>query len=400
MESNILKDKKIVLGITGSISAYKVYEIIRLLRDSDATIFPIMTKNSCYFITPLSVEITSGNKVLIDMFDSPMAHIELAINAHLYLIAPATANFINKFASGIADDLLTTSLLAFRGPVIIAPAMNWRMYQSPQISKSIEYLKKIGVNFVEPEEGKLACGEEGKGRLASVDKILESIVDAFTEKDLSGKHFLITAGPTREYIDPIRYITNKSSGRMGYALAKIAKRRGARVTLISGPSTIPPPLVDKMLFVETTREMMNVLIDNLKDVDTLIMAAAPLDFEPEISYDKKINKNSISSIPLKLSPDILKEILKIKRKPFTVGFAAEWGFNIERAERKLKEKKLDMIVLNDISKKNIGMDADSNQVVIVYKNGRKLIHYKTPLLKKDAIAEIILTKIKEKQFGN
>lgn len=392
----MLKDKNIVLGITASIAAIKVFELINLLKNSNALIFPVMTERASYFVTPLTIEIACGNKVFIDMFESPLSHIELAKNSDAFLIAPATANFINKYACGIADDLLTTSTLAFRGPVIIAPAMNWRMYESLQVQRSIEYLKSIGVIFVEPEKGKLACGEEGKGRLASVSKIFEATVTALTEKDFKEEHILVTAGPTRHYFDPIRYITNNSSGKMGYELAKVAKRRGAKVTLISGPTNISPPDVDNFISVQTTHEMLDAVLEHIEKVNVLIMAAAPLDFEPEVYFEDKIAKNSIKSIPLRLCKDILIEIGKLKKKPFTVGFAAESGFNLDRAKRKFTEKQLNMIVLNDIK---ISINTDYNQIVMIYKKGNRFYHDKTPLLSKEEIANIILSKIRDLKVG-
>jgi len=395
----ILNDKKIILGITGSIAAYKIYELIKLLRDSGALIFPVLTQKASYFVTPLSLEVVCNNKVLIEMFDAPMAHIELAKNCDALVIAPATANLINKYASGIADDLLTTLLLGFRSPVIIAPAMNWRMYQSPQVQKSIEYLKNIGVNFVGPEEGVLACGEEGQGRLASINKIFEAIVSALTEKDLKGERIVVTAGPTRQYIDPIRFITNRSSGKMGYALAKIAKRRGAEVILISGPTALEQPEIDRFIRVETTSQMLEAVKKNIGSATTLIMAAAPMDFEPEKISHTKIYKHSITSIPLKLCPDILKEVSGLGVKPFIVGFAAETGLNTKRAKRKLEEKSLNMIILNDVMQKDRGMEADTNEVIIIYKKGKRFFEEKTPLMSKEDIAGVILSRIVEIKLG-
>lgn len=395
----MLDNKKIILGITGSIAAYKIYEVIKLLKENGADVFPVMTRNASYFITPMTVQIVSGQKVFTDMFEEPLSHIELARKGDIFLVAPATANLINKYASGIADDLLTTSLLAFRGPVLIAPAMNWRMYQSPQVQKSIDYLKSIGVKIIDPEQGSLACGEEGTGRLASVDKIFEAVVSATTVKDLENETILITAGPTRQYIDPIRFITNKSSGKMGYALAKIAKRRGAKVTLITGPTSIEPPEVDNLIKVETTSEMLNAVMEHISLSTTLIMAAAPLDFEPENRYDKKIDKKTFKSIKLKLCPDILKEISGLKNKPFTVGFAAESGLDTQRAKRKFMEKKLDMIVLNDIMQKDRGMEADTNEIVMIYQKENKFFEEKIPLMSKEQVAERILSKILELKFG-
>lgn len=395
----LLDNKKIILGITGSISAYKIYELVKLLKNSGALIFPVLTEKASYFVTSLSLQIVCNNKVLIDMFDEPMAHIELTKNCDAFVVAPATANLINKYASGIADDLLTTMLLAFRGPVIIAPAMNWRMYQSPQVQKNIEYLKNIGVNFVGPEEGVLACGEEGQGRLASIDRIFEAIISALTEKDLKGENIVVTAGPTRQYIDPIRFITNRSSGKMGYALAKVAKRRGAEVTLISGPTNLKPPEVDKFIRVETTSEMFDAVKKNIGSATTLLMAAAPLDFEPEKISSTKINKHSIKSIPLKLCTDILKEVSKLKVKPFIAGFSAETGADTERAKRKLVEKSLNMIILNDIMRKDTGMEADTNEVIMIYKKGKRFFEEKTPLASKEEIACRILSTIREIKLG-
>lgn len=397
---SLLKNKKIIIGITGSIAAYKVYEVIKLLKDAGAEIFPVMTEKATYFVTPLSIEISCGSRVLVDMFEEPLSHIELAKTADAFVVAPATANLINKYACGIADDLLTTTLLAFRGPVVLAPAMNWRMYKSPQVQKSIDYLKTLGVEFVGPEEGSLACGEEGTGRLASTNKIFEAVVSALTEKDLTKEHILVTAGPTRGYIDAIRFITNKSSGKMGYALAKIAKRRGAKVTLISGPANIEPPHVDKFITVETTQEMLDKVMENVTEASILLMAAAPIDFEPKDFLNTKIEKKSINSIPLKLCPDILREVSKLKKKPFTVGFAAEAGLNTQRAKIKFKEKSLDMIILNDIMQKDRGMQSDTNQVVMIYKKGNKFFEEKTPLLSKEEIASIILSRIREIKLGN
>lgn len=397
---SLLKNKKIIIGITGSIAAYKVYEVIKLLKDAGAEIFPVMTEKATYFVTPLSIEISCGSRVLVDMFEEPLSHIELAKTADAFVVAPATANLINKYACGIADDLLTTTLLAFRGPVVLAPAMNWRMYKSPQVQKSIDYLKTLGVEFVGPEEGSLACGEEGTGRLASTNKIFEAVVSVLTEKDLTKEHILVTAGPTRGYIDAIRFITNKSSGKMGYALAKIAKRRGAKVTLISGPANIEPPHVDKFITVETTQEMLDKVMENITEASILLMAAAPIDFEPKEFLNTKIEKKSINSIPLKLCPDILREVSKLKKKPFTVGFAAEAGLNTQRAKIKFKEKSLDMIILNDIMQKDRGMQSDTNQVVMIYKKGNKFFEEKTPLLSKEEIASIILSRIREIKLGN
>ena len=276
----MLKGKSILLGITGSVAAYKAIDLIKILKQEGASVRVIMTEASKRFVTPLLVELAAGERAYADMFELPLSHVSLPASADLFIVAPATANCISKYANGIADDMLSTTLLAFNGKVIIAPAMNWRMYENPVFQKNLHYLTSLGIRFIGPERGALACGEEGIGRMTDNEKILESAIAALTKQDLAGEQVLVTAGPTREYIDPVRYITNRSSGKMGYALARIARRRGAEVTLISGPVSITPPVGVDMLFAESSQEMYTMVMDNIPMSTLFLMAAAVADFRP------------------------------------------------------------------------------------------------------------------------
>ncbi len=387
-----LKDKKVLLGITGSVAAYKAPDLIKALKEEGASVSVVMTDASSHFVTPLTLEIASGGKVFRGLFDEPMAHIALAREADLMLLAPATANLIGKFASGIADDLLSTLLMAFRGTVIIAPAMNWRMYENPVLQKNLGYLKKsLGVVEVPPETGKLACGEEGMGRMASIEKIVEAAVDALGPQDLAGRKIVVTAGPTREYMDAVRFISNPSTGKMGYALARAARRRGAAVTLISGPTSLEPPHGVKFLKVETAAEMRDSVLKHLRGSHALIMAAAVGDFSPATRSKGKIDKSKVNTLKLKKAPDILKEIGSKRRKPLIVGFAAEAGENLKRAREKLREKGADFIVFNDITRKGSGFGAETNRVVVIDKKGST----EYPILSKDEVSEVILDRVAE-----
>jgi phosphopantothenoylcysteine decarboxylase/phosphopantothenate--cysteine ligase len=300
-----LDDKKVLLGITGSVAAYKAPDLIKAFKEEGASVSVVMTDASSHFVTPLALEIASGGKVFKGLFDEPMAHISLAREVDLMVAAPATANLIGKFASGIADDLITTLLMAFNGPVIVAPAMNWRMYENPTFKKNLKYLKSIGVVEVAPEEGKLACGEEGVGRMASVERIVEAACAALGPRDLGGKRIVVTAGPTREYMDAVRFISNPSTGKMGYALAREAVRRGADVTLISGPSSLTAPDAVKFISVDTAVEMKEAVLKSMRGAHALIMAAAVGDFTPATKSRGKIEKSKVSAIKLKKAPDIL-----------------------------------------------------------------------------------------------
>lgn len=387
----MLKEKKILLGITGSIAAYKAIDLIKELRREGATVYVIMTDSSKNFVTELSVKSASENNVFSDMFESPFSHINLAKEADIFVVAPATANIIGKYANGIADDMLSTTLLAYKGITIFAPAMNWRMYESPTVQSNIQKLSSMGVRIVGPEKGILACGEEGMGRMPSIESIIESIKTALTEQDLAGECILVTAGPTREYIDPIRYISNRSSGKMGYAIAKIAKRRGADVTLISGPVSLPAPEGVEVIRVESAKEMHDAVLDNVSMSTIFIMAAAVSDFAPIEKKDIKIEKKDSLTIDLIKTVDILEEAARFKNRPFIVGFSAETGYRLDRARRKLKSKNVDMIVFNDVSKSGSGFDVDTNEVVLIDRNSE----IKLPLMKKEDIANILLNRIIE-----
>ncbi|MDI6728583.1 MAG: bifunctional phosphopantothenoylcysteine decarboxylase/phosphopantothenate--cysteine ligase CoaBC [Thermodesulfovibrionales bacterium] len=387
----MLKDRSILLGITGSVAAYKAIELIKGLRQEGASVKVIMTEASKRFTTPLTIELASGNSVYNDMFDSPLSHVSLSADADLFVVAPATANIIGKYANGIADDLLSTALLAFKGMIIMAPAMNWRMYENPVFQKNLQYLVSLGIKTVGPERGSLACGEEGIGRMADIEKIMEAVRTSFSKQDLAGENILVTAGPTREYIDPIRYISNRSSGKMGYAIAKIAKRRGADVTLISGPVSIKPPEGIEVINVETAGEMHAAVMDNVSMSSIFIMAAAVADFMPSETKGSKIDKKERLSLNLVKTADILEEAGRFKNKPFIVGFAAETGQRLDRARRKLVDKDIDMIVFNDVSKAGSGFDVDTNEVVIIDRKVEKRL----PLMSKDDVAMALFDRIKE-----
>jgi phosphopantothenoylcysteine decarboxylase/phosphopantothenate--cysteine ligase len=387
----VLKDRSILLGITGSVAAYKAIELIKGLRQEGASVKVIMTEASKRFTTPLTIELASGNSVYNDMFDSPLSHVSLSADADLFVVAPATANIIGKYANGIADDLLSTALLAFKGMIIMAPAMNWRMYENPVFQKNLQYLVSLGIKTVGPERGSLACGEEGIGRMADIEKIMEAVRTSFSKQDLAGENILVTAGPTREYIDPIRYISNRSSGKMGYAIAKIAKRRGADVTLISGPVSIKPPEGIEVINVETAGEMHAAVMDNVSMSSIFIMAAAVADFMPSETKGSKIDKKERLSLNLVKTADILEEAGRFKNKPFIVGFAAETGQRLDRARRKLVDKDIDMIVFNDVSKAGSGFDVDTNEVVIIDRKVEKRL----PLMSKDDVAMALFDRIKE-----
>jgi phosphopantothenoylcysteine decarboxylase / phosphopantothenate---cysteine ligase len=387
----VLKDKSIIVGVTGSVAAYKILDLVKGLRQEGAAVSVIMTASSQRFITSLSLQIASQNTVYTDMFEHPLSHISLPAAADLFIVAPASANIIGKHASAIADDMLSTTLLAFRGTVIFAPAMNWRMYENPLLQKQLAHLFLNGVKTVGPERGSLACGEEGIGRMAGVDRILEAVRSAMIEQDLKGEHVLVTAGPTREHLDPVRFLSNRSSGRMGYALAKIAKRRGAEVTLISGPVSLDPPYDMNVIRVETASDMQKAVMENILDSSIFFMCAAVADFAPGKFQEMKIERTESLSLNLKMNPDILLATSALEKRPFTLGFSAETGDRIDRARKKLTGKKSDMIVFNDVSKKDAGFDVDTNEVTILDAEGEKAL----PLMTKLEVASAIFDRIVE-----
>jgi len=386
----VLEGRNILLGITGSIAAYKSADIARRLIDEGADVHVVMTEAAARFITPYTLEALTGHRVCSDLFEDPYSHLNLSKNADLFLIAPVTANTINKLSCGIADNLLGNLWLTFQGPVVMAPAMNERMYSHAIVQNNIAMLQKMGVRFVGPVSGSLACGDEGVGKMAEVSSIVEAAVAALTPNDLKGYTILVTAGPTREAIDPVRYISNRSSGKMGYALAQAANRRGAQVTLISGPSSETPPESVSLISVETAAEMEKAVMKYVSSANVLIMSAAVSDFVPFQESKVKHDKNGFNLLKLNKTTDIIQKVGQQKKTCFLVGFAAETGSSPERARKKIKDKNLDMIVLNDVSKEGAGFEVDTNIVTIIDKKGNSAEY---PVMKKIDVANVILDKI-------
>jgi phosphopantothenoylcysteine decarboxylase / phosphopantothenate---cysteine ligase len=384
-----LKNKKILLGITGSVAAYRSIDLARRLTEEGASVHVIMTDAAGRFITPLTFEAVSRNKVHSTLFDDPFSHITLSADADIMVVAPITANLIGKFAQGIGDEILSTCLLSFRGKVVIAPAMNWRMYENRFVQENLRRLHSHGVVQVGPERGSLACGEEGVGRMADVPRIIEAISDSISKKDLSGRNIVVTAGPTREYLDPVRFISNRSSGRMGFAIARAASRRGAEVVIVSGPSSLEHPYGAEFVRADTASEMRESVLRNLRRCDALIMAAAVADFMPLKKEDKKIEKSDRMMLEIVQTPDILSEIGAMEKRPLLVGFAAETGPDLDRAKRKLLDKGADMIVFNDVTSMGSGFDVDTNEITLIERES--VIPF--PLMKKDEAAEVILDRV-------
>lgn len=392
----MLKGKKIVVGVTGGIAAYKSAELVREFIRREADVRVIMTKNAAEFITPLTLQTLSGNPVFCDMFslikESEIAHIALAEYGDIMLIAPATANVIGKIASGIADDLLTTTIMATKAPVLVCPAMNTNMYTNVVVKENIEKLVARGYLFVEPTYGELACKSEGMGRLAEVSEIVEEVESILTVKDLKGERILVTAGPTREPFDPVRYITNYSSGKMGYALARRAGQRGAEVTLISGPSSLPVPRGVKFIPISSAVEMRNAVMENLEVSTVIVKAAAVADYRPAAYSNAKIKKqDGPLTISLERNPDIISEVGKKKGERIIVGFAMESENLIENAKTKMLEKNMDLIIANDLTKEGAGFQTDTNIVNILSRDGRI---EELPLMDKAEVADRILDRVK------
>ncbi len=391
----------IVLGICSSISIYKSCDILRGFQKNGYRVQVLMTKNATHMISPLLFSALSGQKVFIDSFEErtseKISHVELAKDMALLVIAPATANMIGKLAGGIADDFLSTFYLAVRSPVLIAPAMNEAMYFHKQTQKNIQKLRSQGVHFVEPEKGYLACEEEGWGRLTSPGKIVkDSLGILHTTRRLKGKKIVVTAGPTREYLDPVRFISNRSSGKMGFELASEAHKRGANVILITGPTHLFPPRDVKCLQVQSALEMNQAVLDSMQDADILIMAAAVSDLMFADKMKQKVKKPlSTENIQLVPTVDILSQSSRTKKNQIFVGFAAETENVEQNAHMKLKKKKLDLIVANDVSKEGIGFDVEDNKVSLFFPDGRALHTDKKSKLE---ISRIILDEI-EKIIG-
>ena len=382
---------KIVLGVTGGIACYKAVELVRLLVKASLRVRVIMTKSALEFVTPLTFQTLSGNPVATETFDltqeSQIGHINLADSADLFVIAPATANVIGKIASGIADDLLTTVLMATRAPVLVAPAMNIHMYENPILQENLRKLRRIGYHILEPAEGYLACGYEGQGRLPDPEKIAEEIKRLLRKKDLCGEKFLITAGPNREPLDPVRYISNRSSGKMGYALARAALRRGAEVVLVSGPTALDPPGGARLISVLTAAEMRAAVLKEYAQCTAVIMAAAVSDYRVATISDRKMKRGKDTvEVRLEPNPDILKELGQNKNGKWLVGFAAETEELTANAQKKLREKNLDMVVANNVAETGSGFDSDNNAATIIDRTGKTR---SLPLMSKDELADQI-----------
>ena len=394
MES--LREKNVVVGITGGIAAYKSCELVRSLVKNGARVRCVMTENAARFITPLTLQTLSGNKVASSLFDltseSEIGHIKTADEADVVAVAPASASFIGKIASGIADSLLATVILATKAPVIICPAMNVNMYSNSIVRENLEKLRKHGFTVVEPGDGYLACGWTGKGRLAEWDIIELEIAKALTKQDFSGRKILISAGATREHIDPVRFISNPSTGKMGYSIAKAAWLRGASVTLVSGYSSLPDPYGAKTARVTDSADMYEKMHENFASADIVIKSAAVSDYTPSEKSNEKIKKAKKElSIPLKKTRDILKSLGANKGDKILVGFAAETENLISNSEKKLKEKNLDLIVANDVSAPKAGFGEDTNIAWLLDGKGTE----KLPLMSKFELANRILDRIRE-----
>lgn len=367
---------EIILGVCSSIAIYKSLDLIRLLDKENIKVNVVMTANATKLIKPITFSSISGKEVHYKLFKNDsigIEHIKLARQSDLLVIAPATANVIGKLANGIADDLLTTIALAFNKEILIAPAMNTQMFNSTFVQQNLDRLKRAGMIIIEPEEGLLACGEEGIGKLASVEKIHSYVLNSLKRRrTLEGKRILISAGPTIEKIDLVRFISNFSSGKMGYAIAGEAVKRKGEVILVSGPTNLPIPFGVSYRKVLSAEEMKTAILEEFNNIDILIMAAAVADYKPYKYEDKKIKKSD-KSLHLTLIPtsDILLEVSKIKKNQLMIGFSAEEGFNFQQAEKKLNEKKLDAILLNDISNSTIGFNVDDNRIYWIDRKGNK-----------------------------
>jgi phosphopantothenoylcysteine decarboxylase/phosphopantothenate--cysteine ligase len=391
----MLNDKKTIVGITGGIAAYKACEIVRRLKKMGAQVIVVMTENAQRFVTPLTLETLSENEVVTEMFPERkvvgVRHVSLAQWADVILIAPATANIVGKIRAGIADDILTTVVISTKSPVMFAPAMNVNMWGNPIFQENMEYLKGKGYRFVEPETGDLACGK-GKGRLPEPEAIVKEVAKLLTgKKDLEGRSILVTAGRTQEPLDPVRYLSNRSSGKMGYALARAAQARGAKVTLISGPTALPLPAEMDFVQTETAKQMHSAVRSRFGKADALIMAAAVSDFIPSIFSPRK-TKRTEEEVLLKLKPsvDILKEMGKRKKRQVLVGFSLETENEIKNSKRKLAEKNLDLVVVNNPNVPGAGFEVDTNQVIIIDKKGKI---EKLPQLPKREVAEKVLDRV-------
>ncbi|HET7710974.1 MAG TPA: bifunctional phosphopantothenoylcysteine decarboxylase/phosphopantothenate--cysteine ligase CoaBC [Thermoanaerobaculia bacterium] len=394
---------KIVLGVSGGIAAYKTPDLVRRLQESGSEIRVILTPNAARFVSPLSLAAVSGHGVIVDQWgDSEKGgvdHIELARWADLLLIAPATANILAKLVTGIADDALSTYAIAHRGEIAVAPAMNTFMLQHPTVTANLEALRSRGVTIIAPDEGLLACGDEGAGRMPDPPVIVAHVHAIGARRDLEGRRILVTAGPTREPIDPVRYLSNRSSGKMGYAIAEAAHRRGATVTLVSGPTSIPLPPGVVVKRIDTAHELRDAVMERLQECDVVIKAAAVADFTPKVPARQKMKKENAGDelhLELQRTPDVLAEIGALPRRPLVVAFAAETDSVEENARGKLERKNADLIVANDVSDSTIGFDSDQNEVMIIARGGAATHVPKAPKL---VIAHRILDAVVDQLRG-
>src|SRR5215467_12263588 len=389
---------RVALGVSGGIACYKAAEIVRRLQDRGVDVTVLMTKGATQFVTPLTFRALSGNKVYVDIFEGPRSggdfegafdHILVAQSMDLFLVAPATADCIARLAAGIADDFLTTFHLAVTSPIVIAPAMNTRMWQHSSVQSNVQTLRKRGVQFIDPEAGQMACRTYGPGRLAPVDQIVDYVMNIVSRsRDLEGRKVVVTAGPTVEDIDPVRYISNRSSGKMGYAIAEAARNRGANVILVSGPSQMRFP---NAIYVRTTEEMHTAVLQNAADADVVIKAAAPLDFRPKSVALQKIKKKNASLVlDLEPTPDILRDLGSHKNGKVLVGFAAETEDHVKNGLEKLKAKNLDLIVVNPVSGPDSAFDSDMNHATLIDRSGHT---EEIPLVSKLVMADKILDRV-------
>jgi phosphopantothenoylcysteine decarboxylase/phosphopantothenate--cysteine ligase len=392
----MLQGKCIILGVTGGIAAYKAAELLRLLIKAGAEVHVIMTRSAQEFIAPLTFQTLSGHPVHTELFnliqEQEIGHISLADRADLVLIAPATANLVGKIANGIADDLLTTTIMATKAQVLFAPAMNSNMWENPLYKENHSRLEDLGYHFIEPAYGELACGWQGPGKLPDPQEIFNAARALLGGEDLTGKTILVTAGPTREEIDPVRFLSNHSSGKMGYAIARIARNRGAQVILVSGPVNLAEPKGVETIQVISAQEMHQVVMEQAKRADCIIKAAAVADFRPVERGTQKVKKGSSETMAIELqrNPDILAELGQQKGSRVLVGFAAETQELLKHAGEKLEKKKLDMIVANDVTEEGAGFDGDTNIVRLLTADGKV---EELPQMTKEKVAEVLLDRI-------
>jgi phosphopantothenoylcysteine decarboxylase/phosphopantothenate--cysteine ligase len=393
----MLNDKTIVLGVCGGIAAYKVVELLRLYKKAGADVHVVMTRSAQKFVGPLTFQTLSGNPVHTELFDlyqeQEIGHISLADRADLLVVAPATANLIGKVASGIADDLLTTTIMATKAPVVFAPAMNTNMLENQAYCENQARLEKFGYHFIEPASGDLACGWQGKGKLPDPQLLFTDSLAFLRNPDLSGETILITAGPTREEIDPVRYLTNYSSGKMGYAIARSAAQRGAKVILVSGPTALDSPKGVETIHVVSAEQMNGAVMDRVREATVVIKAAAVADYRPLVRAKGKVKKEGQENwiIEFEKNPDILAALGQMGLDALLVGFAAETDDLIGNARKKLEKKNVDLIVANDVSRVDAGFEVDTNAVRLLFRDGSE---EELPLMQKSAVADVLLDRIK------